>query len=88
MWHLKCSYPASSPRPKVTTIKISSNTGAVISSNLHGLRKENTGCRRKELENVPSTYLAFMALNCSRTSPGKCSYWSTFSQFSWVYGIT
>lgn len=55
MRHLKCSYLASSHRPKVTTIKISSNTGAVIRSNPHGLGKENTDYRRKQLENVPDT---------------------------------
>lgn len=47
--HLKCSYPASSHRSKVTinTIKVSSNRGAAICSSLHGFGKENTGYRRR-----------------------------------------
>lgn len=53
MMLLKCSYAATSPRPKVIAIKISSNIVAVISSSLHGHGGKNTGCRRKHLENVP-----------------------------------
>lgn len=62
---------ASPHGPKVTTTKISSSTGAVTCSNLRGLGRGNTDCRRKELENVPGTQLAFMALNCCRTGLGK-----------------
>lgn len=71
MKHLKCSYLASSPRPKVTTINISSNRVSVICSNLHGLEGGDTGYRRKELEDILCTSLAFTTLSCSKTGPGK-----------------